>query len=126
MSASSGPRSGGARSCGESLAALWLELQGCVILARNSRLGHVEVDLLARQDRLLLVVEVKLRRCGPESSAAALHFGQQLRLRRAASVLLDRFRWADSVRLDQIGIDWVGARAPPQRTAAASPDRAIA
>jgi putative endonuclease len=93
---------------GEALAALWLELQGCVILARNSRWADVEVDLVARQDRLLLLVEVKLRRRGPEPSAAALHSRQQLRLRRAASVLLDRFRWAESVRLDQIGIDWVG------------------
>ena len=108
MSASSGLDRAERGRGGESLAALWLELQGCVILARNSRWANVEVDLLARQDRLLLVVEVKLRRCGPESSAAALHFGQQLRLRRAASVLLDRFRWADSVRLDQIGIDWLG------------------
>jgi len=93
---------------GEALAALWLELQGCVILARNRRWADVEVDLVARQDKLLLVVEVKLRRRGPESSASALHYSQQLRLRRAAAVLLDRFRWADSVRLDQIGIDWLG------------------
>jgi putative endonuclease len=94
---------------GEALAALWLEMQGCAILARNTRWADVEVDLVARQERLLLLVEVKLRRAGgPEPAAAALHRGQQLRLQRAASVLLDRFRWAESARLDLIGIDWVG------------------
>jgi putative endonuclease len=50
---------------GERVAADWLRAHGCKILARNfkgPRRG--EVDIIARQGRLLLFVEVKTRREG--------------------------------------------------------------
>ena len=50
---------------GERVAAAWLRSQGCRILARNFRGPRKgEVDIVARDHKLLLFVEVKTRREG--------------------------------------------------------------
>lgn len=50
---------------GERVAADWLRSQGCKILARNYRGPRKgEVDIVARDGKLLLFVEVKTRREG--------------------------------------------------------------
>jgi putative endonuclease len=50
---------------GEQVATDWLRSQGCKILARNYRgPRRGEVDIIARNGRLLLFVEVKTRRQG--------------------------------------------------------------
>lgn len=47
---------------GETVAAAWLRSRGCKILARNFRGPHRgEVDIIARDGKLLLFVEVKTR-----------------------------------------------------------------
>ena len=46
---------------GEQAAVEYLEKQGYVILTRNFRTGHGEVDIIARQDNVLVFVEVKAR-----------------------------------------------------------------
>ncbi len=46
---------------GEGAAADYLETKGYVILARNFRTEHGEVDLIARQENVLVFVEVKAR-----------------------------------------------------------------
>lgn len=46
---------------GEQAAAEYLEGQGYVILARNFRSGHSEIDIIARQENVLVFVEVKAR-----------------------------------------------------------------
>jgi len=93
--------------CAEELAACGLRLYGIDILAHNVRLAGVEVDLLARDGRRLLLVEVKLRR--PESPLVATQAVgpvQRRRLRRAAQAALSRCRWAEAVRIDLVGITW--------------------
>lgn len=47
---------------GEQEAAVWLEEHGFVILHRNWRCGRKELDIVAREGELLVVVEVKTRR----------------------------------------------------------------
>lgn len=49
---------------GEEEAARWLARNGWTILARNFRLGHKEVDLIARRGEIVAFVEVKTR-AGP-------------------------------------------------------------
>lgn len=50
---------------GERVATAWLRAQGCRILARNYRSPRKgEVDIIARDGRLLLFIEVKTRRAG--------------------------------------------------------------
>ncbi len=50
---------------GERVAAAWLRSQGCTLLAKNYRSPRRgEVDIIARDHKLLLFVEVKTRRVG--------------------------------------------------------------
>lgn len=91
---------------GEQLAARYLELDGASILARRVRVADVEIDLLARESSCLVVVEVKLRTARTVPAVDALRPRQVGRLRRAASALLARHRWAESARIDVVTIDW--------------------
>ncbi len=45
----------------ETLAAAYLALRGYAILGRNVRYSRLEIDILARRENLLVVVEVKYR-----------------------------------------------------------------
>ena len=51
---------------GEESAALYLAENGFCILARNAQLGHLEVDIIARNDTHLIFAEVKTRRARPD------------------------------------------------------------
>jgi putative endonuclease len=58
------PRSSGNKPLGdrgEQLAAGFLADRGWVILHRNFRIGHREIDLVARRDEVVAFVEVKTR-----------------------------------------------------------------
>jgi len=46
---------------GEAIAAAYLESLGCHILERNWQSNHQEIDIIAREEQLLLIVEVKSR-----------------------------------------------------------------
>lgn len=46
---------------GEALVAAHLEQQGFAIVARNVRVGRLELDLVARRGQLLVVCEVRTR-----------------------------------------------------------------
>jgi len=73
---------------GETLAAAYLELMGCRLVARNVRLGGVEVDLVVDDGPSRELVEVRLRSRGDYGGAAeTLGPAKRDRLRRAASVL---------------------------------------
>jgi putative endonuclease len=91
---------------GEALAAQFLALEGYEVLSRNARVADVEVDLIARRGTLLVLVEVKLRRRGLVAAPQAVGPEQRRRLARAASALVGRCPWAETVRLDVVGIDW--------------------
>ena len=56
---------------GESLAAAYLELVGCRTVARNMRLGGVEVDLVVYEGSARVVVEVRMRSRADYGGAAA-------------------------------------------------------
>ena len=48
----------------ESLVAAWLESRGYILLGRNVRVGHDEIDLLALDGRCLVLFEVRSRKRG--------------------------------------------------------------
>ncbi len=47
---------------GELLAASWMQKQGYLIIDRNWRVGHIEIDLIASKGAILYFIEVKTAR----------------------------------------------------------------
>ena len=89
---------------GEVLAMAYLELAGCRVIARNLRLGGVEVDALAADGSAQVVVEVKYRgRSDYGGAAAAVDAAKRARLVRAARAL--QFAGARRVRIDVVAVD---------------------
>ncbi len=71
---------------GEKQAERYLKKQGVKILGRRVRVGkHDELDLLAREQNLLVVIEVKTRsKEGQRPARDAVDKNKQIRLNRAA------------------------------------------
>lgn len=97
---------------GEQLVAEHLEAQGFGLVARNVRIGRLEIDLIARRDALVVFCEVRTR-----TSAAFLDpidtidRAKQQRIRRAAEIWLLRQRFdAAEVRFDAASVLIDGAR----------------
>lgn len=93
-------------AAGERLAARHLERNGYTILARNVRLPSGEIDLVARRDACLVIVEVRLRR-GASAGAAleSITRAKQQRLRRlTAEYCAALAKPPEAVRIDVIGI----------------------
>jgi len=89
---------------GEALAAAYLELMGCRLVARNVRLGGVEVDLVVDDGPSRVLVEVRLRSRGDYGGAAeTLGPAKRDRLRRAASVLVQQ--GVRHPRVDVVAVD---------------------
>lgn len=100
---------------GEELAAEHLRGLGFVVLARNVRTRHGEIDLIVLDKRALVFVEVKTRMIGRGQSVprpdqrplAGLGAGQRARLRRLAAAWLAEQHsrpFAASIRFDAVGI----------------------
>jgi putative endonuclease len=96
---------------GEARAARQLARPGFRIVARNGRVGGVELDLVARRGRVLVFVEVKTRRTtrfgSPESSVDARKRGRLVR--GAAAWLAENAVRAVQVRFDVIACEVSGA-----------------
>jgi putative endonuclease len=89
---------------GEALAMAYLELAGCRVIARNLKLGGVEVDALASDGQAQVVVEVKYRgRADYGGAAAAVDAAKRARLVRAARAL--QLAGARRVRIDVVAVD---------------------
>ena len=95
---------------GEDLAAAALKQQGYKILERNYVTPLGEIDLIARQGRTVVVVEVKTRKTtrfgSPQESVSLTKQG---RLRRLADYYLkDRRLTGNPVRFDVVAITLAG------------------
>ncbi|MBM4301499.1 MAG: YraN family protein [Deltaproteobacteria bacterium] len=91
---------------GEDLAAAALKQQGYKILERNYVTPLGEIDLIARQGKVLVVVEVKTRR-GASFGAPqeAVTYAKQGRLRRLADYYLKAQRLTGTpVRFDVVAV----------------------
>lgn len=79
----------GARA--EAIVATWLATQGYAIVARNLRLGELEIDVVARRGPVVAVVEVRTRGAGAfTSSFGSIDAGKRMRIRRAGERLWQR------------------------------------
>jgi putative endonuclease len=100
---------GGLGRLGEDLAAAHLERLGYAIVARNHRTRYGELDMVACDSRVLVIVEVKTR-IAPSANRSPLesvHESKQAQVRRIAAAWLaetpDRPRRED-LRFDAIGV----------------------
>ena len=99
---------------GEAVAEAWLRRKGYEILDRNWRSGHLELDLVARKDDTLVIVEVKTRREKPgqesERPDEAVQYLKQRRLGMAAKAYMGALPDCLYLRFDIIAIRVYGSR----------------
>ncbi len=75
------------------------------ILARNWRCRYGEIDIIARDDQTLVVVEVKTRRgaqAGPPEEG--VDGRKQAQLCRLAQYYVEQVNWEEEVRLDIVAV----------------------
>lgn len=97
---------------GERLAARHLSSLGCVVVARNWRCRHGEIDIVAVDAGCLVVCEVKTRSgLGFGEPVEAVSPAKAARLRRLLAAYLAEHPHPGPVRVDVIGVLHTG-RAP--------------
>ena len=85
-----------------------MQEQGFVILEKNYRCRSGEIDLIARDGRYLVFIEVKYRSSGHAGSALeAINTKKAAQVRRIASIYLYQNRYSENtpVRFDAAGVD---------------------
>lgn len=95
----------------EELVARRLAAAGWEILERNARTRHGEIDIVARDGRALVFIEVKGARrdtrFGPEKPILSIDFRKQRRVRRLATAWMSERRdqppYAE-IRFDAVGV----------------------
>ncbi|MEG0796638.1 MAG: YraN family protein [Odoribacter sp.] len=87
---------------GEWKAAIYLEQQGYIILERNWRCKHLELDIICKKDQLLVIVEVKTRNLPEERPEELLDFRKRKNLRMAADAYVKLKDIHCEVRFDLI------------------------
>ncbi|GAA4459148.1 YraN family protein [Rurimicrobium arvi] len=101
---------------GELQAMNFLKKKEYIILASNWRYGKKEVDIIAKDGKDLVFVEVKTRRSKrfgfPEESVSP---AKQRHLKEAAVAYCAQTGYVKSIRFDVISIEWNGAEAPEIR-----------
>lgn len=96
---------------GEQAAVEYLRKNGFLIVERNYRIGHSEVDIIAQRYDELHFVEVKTRKAGSMVAAESSINEQKVRaLQRAASAYIAHHRSPFEPRFSLITVEVVGDR----------------
>jgi putative endonuclease len=97
----------------EELVARRLAAAGWEVVARNARTRHGELDIVAREGRTLVFVEVKAGRrnaaFGPERPVLAVDARKQRQIRRLAAAWLAENRdlpYSAEIRFDAVGVSF--------------------
>lgn len=89
---------------GEDVACEELVAQGAVIRERNWRLGHLEIDIVAQHDGVMIFAEVKTRSDDREDPLEAITRAKQLSMVRAADAYLRKFNLYHVPRFDVFAV----------------------
>lgn len=94
---------------GEELAAEFLVNLGFTIIARNFRVSHDEIDIVAEDEKYIVFTEVKTRAQTLSNKrygrpAAAVDYSKKLKLIRAAEGYLRRYTSEKQPRIDVIEV----------------------
>ena len=94
---------------GEDKAADYLRHEGYLILDRNWRVGHLELDFVCRDGNVLVVVEVKTRREEDENPDDLLGWRKRRNLLKAADAYVKKKGLDMEIRFDLLIVsagDW--------------------
>ncbi len=113
-----------AGSAAERAVVEYLTERGLDIVATNLRLGRLELDVVAREGRVIVVVEVRTRGRGAWTSGlGSIDVKKRLRVRRAGERLWrDRYKndaSVDRMRFDAASVAWQDGRAEVEYVVAA-------
>jgi len=98
---------------GENLAATFLRNKGYKILERNFRTAVGEVDIIARDGKVLIFVEVKTRAYDDPTPEEQVNTVKMHQVTKTAKVYLSRFGGAQPpARLDVVAIIWPHGHEP--------------
>jgi putative endonuclease len=99
---------------GERMAAEHLERAGWTVLARNFRVGHREVDLVARRGEVVAFIEVKTRAgLGYGHPLEAITLRKRREIQQVAQVWVERHgKPADVYRYDAVAVLIVDGGSP--------------
>jgi putative endonuclease len=99
----------------ERAAARYLRRLGYRILVRNYSCRHGELDLVARDGRCVVFVEVRSTEAGAERAAASVDDTKQRRLTQLALHFLQQYHLLDAVaRFDVLALSWPPGQREPQ------------
>ncbi len=91
---------------GENLAVEAIQQRGWEILARNWRCPLGELDIVARDGNVLIIIEVKTRRGRKAGTPEqAVDVRKQQKLCQLAQCYVENVGWENDVRLDVVGIE---------------------
>lgn len=96
----------------ESAVERWLCARGFQIVARNVRVGRLELDVVARRGRLFVVCEVRARRSDFVDPAWTFDAKKQERVRRAALAYWAKHGRGAQLRLDAAAVTFAPDGAP--------------
>lgn len=102
---------------GEAYALWWLKRhKGMIILGRNVRYGHHELDLIAKDGQVVVFVEVRtLSSDHLQLPSASITETKKTNLHQAAAAWRKANRHKGPWRMDIIGIVWPDPEKPPAR-----------
>ena len=90
---------------GETLAAEYLSRRGYKIVATNWRYYHLEIDIIAQKDNLMIFAEVKLRQNqGAQSARDAVSRTKEQRLINAAEAWIMANQFDGESRFDLLAV----------------------
>ncbi len=91
---------------GEAFTVDWLRSNGFMILERNWRYNHYEVDIIATRRGVMHFVEVKTRALGSiESAYEAIGTTKRTALLSAMRAYTRRSRWASDIQVDLAAVE---------------------
>ncbi|MBL4591443.1 MAG: YraN family protein [Phycisphaerales bacterium] len=108
---------------GEDAAARYMKRNGCVVIARNLRLGMGEIDLLCREKKTgtIIVVEVKARLHAEDTRiqidpTASITQAKKTKLRTLARAIKKQTEYRDSpIRIDVVSVIFTPKKRRPKQ-----------
>jgi putative endonuclease len=98
---------------GENMAAKYLRNQGYKILERNFRCDMGEIDIVAKEGKVLVFVEVKTRAYDDPTPEEQVNLNKQHQITKAGKFYLTRYGTPQpAARFDVIAIVWPQGREP--------------